>query len=702
MADPVSSNQVTGCAYSSTDWMIVYSGGGGALASVKKVAGVVGARMQLVATGPYSIDSVAWRDAGTDAMHFLAGIHANAVTDPQDSYFEMAIPFATGSNVGVNAFPEPQARLLPLQAGPGPAAVTPGHLVHVQGSGIYTCGLLRKGRYGVAAGADASQFAIDRWTATYLNTFDFPAQNLGIGTSTNSASFLPAGQLLTCAGAQLVGHGLSAIPIKPVTTPGVGGALTVTSTYGHQVVVEVPNENGDVWRSPPSTPTVTVLTGGQNQISVAVVISGLELLNRIVTVKIYRTKANGSVFQLVNARTGKASALTSFTFLDQVSDVTLATGDFYFGEVPATITPAFSHTAIFGNRFWGIERDFPNLWMSKPLQRGLQPEFTGVTPWVISLADEKGAPTALYALDDKLMVHKLGAVYAVAGDGPDNLGGGSSITVTRIDSDVGSLVGTPVVSTGAEAFFVSARGFQRVDRSGQIDFVGAGVDVFLNQPDLGGFQYPILTGVFSSKTNEVRFIGMTSFGGQMITLVYYRQQKIWYVDKGAGTGVSSTGFAISRMSANGTEIRYTNAGTMSFEGDSTSVDDGGVAFVPSIGSAWIQSAGPQGRFRLRRARALGATISGGGSITPTMTVLWNFDETGAISPVSEHGSPSAPIVDVASTVRAEFAPRNQKCTAFRLQLTLPSGNTTFRLEQWAAVVGIKRGPQKLTTAERWT
>jgi hypothetical protein len=105
---------------------------------------------------------------------------------------------------------------------------------------------------------------------------------------------------------------------------------------------------------------------------------------------------------------------------------------------------------------------------------------------------------------------------------------------------------------------------------------------------------------------------------------------------------------------------------------------------------------------LRRARALGATISGGGSITPTMTVLWNFDETGAISPVSEHGSPSAPITDVASTVRAEFAPRNQKCTAFRLQLTLPSGNTTFRLEQWAAVVGIKRGPQKLTTAERWT
>jgi hypothetical protein len=85
-----------------------------------------------------------------------------------------------------------------------------------------------------------------------------------------------------------------------------------------------------------------------------------------------------------------------------------------------------------------------------------------------------------------------------------------------------------------------------------------------------------------------------------------------------------------------------------------------------------------------------------------MTVLWNFDETGAISPVSEHGSPGAPIVDVASTVRAEFAPRNQKCTAFRLQLTLPSGNTTFRLEQWAAVVGIKRGPQKLTTAERWT
>ena len=142
---------------------------------------------------------------------------------------------------------------------------------------------------------------------------------------------------------------------------------------------------------------------------------------------------------------------------------------------------------------------------------------------------------------------------------------------------------------------------------------------------------------------------------------------------------------------------------MSFEGDAFTTDDGGVAFSPVIGSAWIQAAGAQGRFRLRRARVLGATTTAlGGSVTPVLTVLWNFDETGAIPPLAESGSPSAPIPDANSTVRAEFAPRNQKCTAFRLQLLLPTGLTTFRLEQWAAVVGIKRGPQKLTTAERWT
>lgn len=692
--DTVASTAMTGCGYAAgAGYIAIYSGA--KFATAKKVGGIVGAPLVLAASGPYSVDSVAWRGASTDAMHVLVGIHANGATDPQDSYFEIAIPYATGSATSVNSFPEPQARLLPLQAGPWANAVTPGHLPHMQDLfGSFVGALLRKGRYGVAAGAEASQYAVDRWQVTYLAPSNFPPMNIGQGTVTNSAAFLPSGQLLTSAGAALVGHGLCCIPIKPTLTPAVGAL-----TYGYLIVVEVPNEAGDIWRSPPST--VATATSAAFPISVGVVISALELAERIITVKIYRTKNGGSVFQLVNARTGKASGLLSFTFADSVSDTTLGTGDFYFGEVPATITPAFSHVAVFGNRLFGIERDFPNLWMSKPLQRGLQPEFPGVTPWVVPLADEKGAPTQMYALDDKLMIHKTSAIYSVSGDGPDNLGGGSSISVTRIDSDVGSVAGTPVVSTGAEAFFVSARGINRVDRSANVDYVGAGVDFYLNQPEL---QVPltILGGVFSSKTNEIRFIGMTSFGGQMYSLVYDRFHGTWCIDRGAGAGVSSTGFALSRISSGGQEIRYTNGGAMSFEGTAFVTDDAGTPFVPLIGSAWIQAATPQGRFRLRRARALGATSVAGGSITPVMSVLWNFDETGLISPIKEQGSPSAPIVDAANAVRAEFAPRNQKCTAFRLQLQLPSGNTTFRLEQWAAVVGIKRGPQKLTTAERWT
>jgi hypothetical protein len=692
IAEATTASQITGCAYSAgVDWQIVYGNGAG-IRACKRLGGVVGAAS---ATNQYgSIESVAWRDSGTDVMHYIVGIHGTT-SDPQDSFLEMAMPFATGSTAIVDKFPEPQARLLPLQAGPSTFSIYPGHLVHFASTGFNQRrgSLLRQARFSQAAGASLNQYAVDMWQVSYLSPFSFNVVNQGPGTATDSESFLPVGSLLISGGGQLVSHGLSAIPFQPATAPVVGGALIASSTYNHLIVVEVPDETGNVWRSPPSTPKSTVLAAGQQGITVTVTLAGNEIPSRLVTVKIYRTKSNGSVYQLVNSRTGQHSALRSFVFGDGVADTAL--GDFLSAEVPATITPAFSHTAIFGNRLWGIERDFPNLWMSKPLQKGFQPEFPGVTPFVVNISDEYGVATALYSLNDKMLINKQNSIYTVTGDGPDNAGGGFAPVVTRVDSDVGSMPGTPVVSTGAEAYFVGQRGIFSIDQSSQISWVGADVDLYFKQQTA-----QIIAAVFSPTADEVRFIGMTSYGGTMTTLVYDRFRGIWYIDKGAGAGTSSSALVLSRMIGTN-EVRYTNGGTMSYEAPSAT-DDGGVSFSPIIGSAWIRPAGNEGRIRLKRARVLGLTSSSGGSITPILTILWNYDESGTLFPNSESRSPAAPIADTANVIRAELAPRNQKCSAFRLQLTLPVGATTLRLEQWSAVVSIKPSVQKLNPAERWT
>lgn len=713
--DPIGAiqvDQITGVAYQAgASWMAVYHLAGGGISASKKFSGVVGAATVLVAppslaatAALYGLNSAAWRDPTQDVMRFLAGVHAPAVTDAQDTYLELALPYNVGGTTVMNNFPEPQARLLPLQAGPSASAVFPGSLPHVQRTGAeqFVTALVRLGRVSTQASTTANQYAVDRWQVTTISAANLATANQGRGCTGNAASYIPVGSLLQTAGAAPVSHGICAVPLKPRATPGVAGGLTAGQAYQHLVVVEVPNENGDVWRSPQSTPSnvTAAAMAGNTQITLDVVVSATELPARVCTVKIYRTFGNGSVFRLVNSRTAQIGTLGAFTFVDQVSDATLASGDPYFGEVPATITPAFSHTEVFGNRLWGVERDFPNLWCSKPLQKGLQPEFPGVTPWVLPLADQFGDPTGLVALDDKLILLKRNAVYAIQGDGPDNAGGGQPFSVTRAESDVGSLPGSPTVSTGAEAFFVSERGIHMVDRSMQVTFVGAAVDRYFTQPSLGTVPQTVTGAVFSSARNEVRFTCNNAGGATPgLALVYDRLRGIWFIDAGVGLNNAQ----VSRLFG-ATEVRYTTSGAMFVEGpnDGTVTDDAGTAFASTMGSAWIQAAGPQGRFRLRRARCLGQPVAAAGSITPVLQIFWNFDETGSLFPPAESASPVASISNGAGTVRAELAPRNQKCSAFRLQLTLPSGNTTYRLEQWAAVVGIKPGAQKLNTSERWT
>jgi hypothetical protein len=693
------SDQVTGVAYQAgAGFMAVYHPITGGIVAVKKRGGVVSAPVVLVpavATG-YTLNTVAWRAIGTDLTRYILGLHSPS-SDAQDSYFEMAVPFDTGATV-LNSFPEPQARLLPLQSGPSANAVWPGALSHVQdlGNQTFCAGLVRLGRIGRASGTAVNQYAIDAWRVEYPSETTAQSKNWGAGTTTDSAGFIPAGSLLQSVHGEVMSHGVAAIPLKPAfVSQAGGGALTALATYGWFVTVEVPNANGDVWRSPPSTPLVVTLTGANNLVNFGVQISATELANRVITVKIWQTLANGSLYRLMSSRTGLASTLQSFATFGSSLDSTTAGGEPFSGEVPATITPAFTHTVLFGGRMWGITRDFPELWMSKPLQKGLQPEFPGVSPFAISLSDEAGEPTGLAQLDDKLVVFKRNSIYFVQGDGPDNAGGGVAPTVTRIDSDLGSVVGGSTVSTGSEVFFVADRGIHRVKISGEVDYVGSPLDKYFNQVELGSPSV-VCGAVFSTTRNEIRFSCSSGSAG-ITAFVYDRARNIWYYDIW-GLGVPS----LTRYSSSG-EIRYTSTGLMYFEGNLTVSDDAGTPFVSVIGSAWIQGAGQQGRFRVRRARVLGQQpLISGTPTTPVMKIFYNFDESGLLFPTAETASPTAAIAATLPTIRAEMAPRVQKCTSFRTDLTIPAGSSGLRLEQWAAVIGIKKGPQKLNTAERWT
>lgn len=694
VAAGASTFQIGGCAYQAgAGWMIVYEGATG-ITAVKKRFGVVSAPAIVVSGTQHHLDTNAWRLTGHDLMRYVLGLHRTATGDAQATYYEMAIPFEDGSANVNNSFPEPQARMLPLNAGPGPGQQACLPQVFQVSAGRFVTALVRLARLNAPASGTQNQFAIDSWAVDYTAPSATNPVKVGEGTISGASAFIPAGNLLIATtGETLATHGSSAIPYQPTLTQSAAGALTATNSYQVLVQIEYPDENGNVWRCY-GIPAKITLTAGNQTISVAVSLSPTELAARLVTVNIYATLGNGSLFRKVNSRTDRADALTSFTYVHSMADATAAGGEPLSAEVPTTITPPLTHVTTFGGRQFGINRDFPSqVWFTKPIALPLQPEYPGGA-FVITQDDQFGEFTQLAALDDRLILFKQNARYVVLGDGPDNSGAGS-FNVSRIDSDIGAIPGSPVVSTGKEVFFVSQRGIWRTDLSLSDDYVGVGIDQYLNQPSLASVltQQTVIGAVFSSRSNEVRFLtsGDGSFGWQ---LVYDRLRSIWFVDKSAGF----LGAVATRMVGT-KQALFMPDSRMLFEGDDSVTDDAGAAYAGVIASAWLRPAGPEGRFRLYRARVVSAQPVTGPDVTPIMAIYFDDDD-------SPNGaqlfSPTTPVSGGAKLVRAEVRPRNKpRCSSFRLLVTLQPG-TKMRLDKWAAEIGIPDGAaKKIPAAQRW-
>jgi hypothetical protein len=672
--------QITGSAHTAgAGWNVVYSVGG-LIRQVDKIGGVVGAVSTYKghADNPLVLLSCAWRTAGDPGMHFLvACTGSDATLDPQRSYFELRNFY--GADV-LNAGYFPQARLIPLEGG---TPLASGALAQVQqvSTQVYATALHRTSRYSLASGAPAYQVGIDRWSVTYLTPANLPNVNTGQGLTTASTAYLPDGALLqTCNGDLVCNHGAEMIPNRPTTlTPATGtGALTVTAEYQYLTTDELMDDGGNVWRSPPGISRTVALTGTENEVAFVGHVSGLENQSRVRTIKVWRTKGNGSVFQLLYQTTVNGLT-TSVSFTDRTSDDTLAASEFLPAGLPASITPAFSHIAQFGNRLWGVSRDFPNrLHFSHPLLSGFSPEFPA--EFVMEIDDSEGEPTGMAAMDDRLILFKSSAVYVITGDGPDANGGGSFPFARLVSSEVGC-TGGHAVSTGDEVYFAGSRGVFRINRSEQIEYVGAQIERYFLQPLIATAE-SVAGMVFSPSENEIR-VQTTNY-----RFVFNRDLQLWSRDTG---GMGSV--VITRMIGGVQWLWKSN--NQVWKESTSATSDAGTAYQGLIRAPWIRAAGVDGSFRLYRIRAIGERTSGGASVTPTMTVYFNNDDT-----ISE--TKTSPAISGATTViRAEVRPSRGPISAFSPQLTLPAGDQTIRLDHWAAEVGIRPAMQKLAATTRW-
>jgi hypothetical protein len=693
-ADGVAATQIAGCAYTAgAEWTIVYQTSA-ALKRNYKQSGAVGTAALLsvsLALGgtDITIDSQAWRDVGLAEMRFVVGLHSTTSGDEQHSWVEAEVT-QTSTAVKISS------RFVPLGAAPSSGLNASLYQAQRLGTGSFRVGMLRASRFSLDAATVMRSFAADAWTSTTLTGTNMNSVNIGRPAMIPGAAVFPGGETrlsiaaspTSVSGPSLGPIGLHAAPRKLSLASGTGGSMTSSVIYGYVAYLELTDTVGNVWRSPPSIPALVTMGASDNRVTVTFTNWTVETEIGQYRLVIARTSGNGSVYRRI-ASYDINYLVSTQAHVDDASDSSIVTGDILYttGELPTAITPPASHVAAYGDRLWLVNRDFPTeLMFSKNIRPGVQPEFCD--EFTLDLDDDKGDITGIAPMDDKLVVFKRNAIYFVqGGENLGNNGQGQFPIVTRVDADLGAIVGSPLVSCGPEIYFVADRGIYSIDRAANVAWAGEAIDQYLHQPLI---QTPetVTDGVFVSEANEVRFTTTT------YVLVYDRDAKIW----SRWTGLSGMTRALV---IGGRMVMFRGSdGTVWREGDHTQRFDEGElgpqAVIGTIRSAWIRAAGTFGRFRLYRAHVLGTRTAGGANISPSLTVYLDNSDTAV-----QTFSPPSAISGGTSVVRAVAYPRTQKCTAFSLQLTLPSGDLTYRLDQWGATVGIQPVAQKQPAAQRW-
>jgi len=691
VADFVTATQVTGVAHSAgAGWTLLMQTAGG-LEWNAKVAGVVGAASAFQVANA-TIDSMAWRDSTMDGWGVILGLHSTNTDDPQDSYVEMLMPllgagggaaFLTSSPVTLAAGKAPQSGL---------------YQVVNTAARKFTMGLPVQIIYEDNAGVIVRHYSLDLFEHTYVIDDDVGGYPLGKPVQFRDTTFFPGNQITYYDVGFPFRLGVAAPPLAPSVVSSVGaGALTPAAQYGYVVVLEAVNDAGEIWRSPPSAPVLITLGAADN--TVAVTWTPWKDLNALVGASaqvrmvLYRTAANGSSYRRIYA-TMVNPGVASVSYNDLLADSAVVDGEVLYtqGELSTTISPPARSLFFFDDRLWAINAEYPTeAWYTKNLRPGRMPEFTG--EMLVDLDDEFGDLTNGTNMVDKAVLFKRSAVYFSDGAGFTDSGSGQNYGFTRISGDVGAILGSPVVSTGRSVFFVSERGIYSVDQQGAFTFHDA-IDQFLNQP-LVQTKETVLDGCFLSASNEVVFVTTNYLLVNNLTFGHWKRY---------------TGLAGMKrcLAVDGKLVLIKGDGTVWRQGDKTQLTDGGVDFVGKIRSPWMRptqgaegpgsgSTGVVGRQALRLYEgSVNYTRTSAGTPVEMVGRIYRDNDDANVETFYS-GQVGGSVLSGTGVMK----PQHQKCTAFSLELELPVGDVTVRVDGFSAIIGIRDGAFPAETGQRW-
>lgn len=351
-------------------------------------------------------------------------------------------------------------------------------------------------------------------------TLDFESAKNFRSVEAAESLILSGGVLSSFDGATQAEHGFFLFPENLSAAESTGGSLTTTGTYQYKAIYEWIDARGRVHRSAPSPALSITLTGVNNRVTVTV--PTLRLTNKLdVSIVLFRTEDAGTAFYRASSPTSLAFndlEVDTVSIVDDLSDSDLLSREALYtngGVLENVAPPSASIITSANERVWISPGDESALLPSKKIVIDKPVEFSDSLK--IKIDTQYGEVTALGAIDDKVIVFKERAMFFIAGDGPNDLGGGGVFTpLTFITSDAGCSEPNSVVLTPRGLMFKSAGGIYLLTRDLTVSYIGSPVEDWNS--------YVITSATLLPEQNEVRF---THKNGPTLVYNYFFDE--WHV-----------------------------------------------------------------------------------------------------------------------------------------------------------------------------
>lgn len=373
-------------------------------------------------------------------------------------------------------------------------------------------------------------------------------------------------------------------------------------TYGYKVFYEWPTANNEIMRSTAVTFSVLISASQQVTLTIPTLTHTHKQGERSpVSIVVYRTTANGLIYHRASSEDPTSTGDNSWiendptanevSWTDDLTDAALVLNEQdpnAGGVLDNVATPAHTMMVQVDRRlFFAGGAIPPNRAAYTKLRIDGDPVeyFDGLD---VELPDHGGPQRALGNISETLVLFKERAIYAVAGDGPDNTGqNGQYFEPARISSDVGCLDARALCEFPDGYIFWSHKGAWLIDKGFQVSYIGADVERFNAQSIVSVSRVP--------DQNLIIFLSDTG-----TTLAYDYEHKQWTTFS-AHQGISATvwGERYAYLRSDGTVMLQST----------DRYDDAGVAYRLRLRTGPLRFAGLQEWWRCKRIYLLGEYFS---------------------------------------------------------------------------------------------